>query len=957
MPKKSNSNSPFDKLNPEIEKKVIKRTAEQNAADMDLLSDIDFSGTTPEISKMPEKVSRSHAHLPPPDKDGIIEISFDDPVENTVKTISGTAKNSRGDVISAGEMPPLRVNTPTDLNRQPKMHKITPMDHDLSYTEDDRRRMFKDLETDTPANSRHTKRILPSELEALKAEQEENAVREARYNKKVQKKKNARSYAEHTRMKYSTEEIRKHVRSTVIGIVVILLCVYFAAYFYVRESDKTLRQEITNLLSRDTVTAILDIQTFDTSLSEADKAAFGLSRTLIDSDFDRLTDSYEIDHGLSPKKPDTDGDGVPDGIEVAAGIDPLNPLTDGTADGERHFEYIQTVSDVTLRIQGTWQIYNAALNIFPRQYLNYPGVKTEAFEVTLPENTTATLEFKNAARSDGIFKISPGDGEYETLITSNDGGGVISAAVGSGVYFTADTGIMTSGNIGDATLNIMFLIDNSGSMYSKELVTDSEENDLDFKRIDFAQSLISEMGEKANFGVAKFTLQYMPICEISSDDTKAQAALETIRTSAENWNGTEISQSIINAVSEFAALSSDRNYIVVITDGLPTDINREKEEQAVKLCIDNNISVITVGLGRTIDPNFLSEIASETGGVYYQAVNNTSFEAISSKLTDLLAGEEAIEIPSESSAPGKINGAVTDTSIIPIADSGFTFKEDALILGAVPTSEAPDGLALGLALMSKLYYIDSLNVSEPSFTGNDLKTVEGYDLSDSEFFKSGKTRLGEYILPSALTYETYMNIKNKWDFDNITDRVLPLSPNALNIINQPPFTKIVRNAENLPTKNIPKFIRDITFSELTEFEFYETGAIDESLLTGEEASVFKAVDYYNRLTARPGVRFLSLGVNGAECYDTLFKTLTLGEPAVVVSGGQIYIASKLSRYTDNPDKFVLECYSPTGEKNQEPTYIYLSETKIESPGVQSDRQFSSTLHSVMVDTYIIDVRS
>jgi hypothetical protein len=276
---------------------------------------------------------------------------------------------------------------------------------------------------------------------------------------------------------------------------------------------------------------------------------------------------------------------------------------------------------------------------------NYPGILSNGIEITLDEATQSSFLYYDLTKVKinkwgenpdlRVFRYNPEDGTM-TLSgnggTVSDDGAILTARIRTGIYFLADRNFLSA----DSGVNIMFVIDNSGSMYPQELVTGSEVNDIEFRRLDFAEHLIERIGDDVNFGVAKFTLQYTTLCPISDDDTAALSALEGIRNGSENFDGTEISNSIISAVNTFENHKSDPNYIIVITDGLPTNADGDAEMRAIGYAKDNNVSVITIGLGKKIDSKFLSKIAEETGGVYYQAVNNGTFDSISEKVETLL---------------------------------------------------------------------------------------------------------------------------------------------------------------------------------------------------------------------------------------------------------------------------------------------------------------------------------
>jgi hypothetical protein len=651
----------------------------------------------------------------------------------------------------------------------------------------------------------------------------------------------------------------------------------------------------------------------------------------VDSDSDGLSDHFELDRGFAPAVADTDGDKMPDGADYLAGTDPRNPKSNGvTIDSERDYSFDGTIEEASFSVRGKWVIYETIFDNYPISLTNRPGVISGIYELVLPEGVaSANISFDLSKMNldkwgensvPAIYSYNPDDGSFERK-DSSDGGGTISAAVSSGVYFVAADDVIseTSG------LNIMFVIDNSGSMYSADLVDGSEENDLEFRRVDFAQNLIAAMGDSANFGVSKFTLNYKLLSGISDDDEAAVSALETIRTDSENWNGTEISQSIISAVPQFRDHRSDRNFIIVITDGLPTNYNRDNELKAIKTCQDNNISLITIGLGKKIDSQFLSEAAEDTGGVYYQAVNNSSFESITTKIGEFLSTDRNTKAPQMPESDGMESVAAVD--VILLADSGYTANADRLVFTDVATTDDVNGSDLGLALINKYYYTGTLPLSAGSYTANDRTQVRGYNISDIEFFSDGKGSLSEYLMPSVSQYTKFAAVSDKWNFRAINNETLPLSAEALAAAPESLFAKIDLPYNYDGSSDAPEILKIITFNRNKPFKSYEKAVIDASKVTPPENEVYSAINYYNRFSQKSGVYMYSFGVNGKTAFDKLREELTLGRPSVIVADGKVYNASKLSRMRTDGNIFVIEAYDP-GAKLSSPVYIYLQATKL-----------------------------
>jgi hypothetical protein len=879
-------------LKPEDTTQDVKRTRNDLANELDLFSDIEAAGQPPRASH--EVHSQEDLTAPAGESDRNYEIS---------------SRTAGGGFPVAGEG-----------------------DNIIHYTAEDKRRLLRDLgaevEFGIPQDGKETviktgpKRFEDGVIPTFSERTEREPRPKPEKKPKVKHKR---------RKKIRDEEEKRSFVGMVVLIAFIIAAFYGGLIFYVYTVNGLAYEAIIAEIDPKLISQKLDISVPDPNITKAEKELYKLSPFLIDSDSDGLTDHFELDRGFAPALADTDGDGMPDGAEYYAGTDPKNPMSDGvTPDSQREYTYSLDLDEVQLTATGDWLIYESIFEPYPMSFTNRPGVISGVYELVLPSaissaNIAFDLSKMNIDRwGEGsvpsIYCYNPEDGTFAKK-DSSVSGNIISAALGSGVYFVAADGVIEK----SAGLNIMFVIDNSGSMYSADEVDGSEENDLEFRRVDFAEDLIEAIGNDANFGVSKFTLNYKLLSEISEDDSEAEAALETIRTEKENWNGTEISQSIISAVPRFKDFPSDRNYIILITDGLPTNYNRDNELSAIEICKENNISLITIGLGKKIDNQFLSEAAQSTGGVYYQAVNNTGFESITEKIAEFLTTDRNTKAPAIPDSNETESTAAVD--VIMLADSGFSASEDRLSFVDVVTTDDKNGSDLGLALINKYYYSGTLPLKASAYTANDRSEVRGYDISAIEFFKDGKSNLSEYVIPVTAAYQKYANIGNKWDFDASENGVLPLSKEAAEASAESFFTRTLNPYSYDGKSNVPEILQMLTFMRNKPFDSYETAVIDTSKLTSPEADVLSAINYYNNYNRKSGVYMYSFGVNGKTAFSTLQNDLTLGRPSVLVVDGKVYNAAKLSRMRNDGRSFIIECYDP-GALSSTPIYVYLRATKL-----------------------------
>ena len=75
-------------------------------------------------------------------------------------------------------------------------------------------------------------------------------------------------------------------------------------------------------------------------------------------------------------------------------------------------------------------------------------------------------------------------------------------------------------------------------------------------------------------------------------------SVENLKNSDEYFTGTEIADSVIKSVSQFKQGNNYRNYIILLTDGMPSLLMKIKKQGNYA---KSNITLITVGVGKQVD--------------------------------------------------------------------------------------------------------------------------------------------------------------------------------------------------------------------------------------------------------------------------------------------------------------------------------------------------------------------
>ena len=457
-----------------------------------------------------------------------------------------------------------------------------------------------------------------------------------------------------------------------------------------------------------------------------------------DTDGDGLSDGDELTLGTDPKERDTDKDGMYDGYEMMAGTDPKAVKSDGeTMDASRVVSVEKELPGCKLFIAGNPNIAGASL-----EELDLFGITANASVVSkafdfYSEHPFMDAEIEIEVDQDRLDRIGTGYEDLKVLrfdvttrtytpvedSSSDSKAGVVKAAITeSGTYVVGSESTVND----PATTRVEFLIDNSGSMYPKELCPTSSENDVEFKRLDFAESLIDKFDKDYFVGISKFTGTYTKMCDFTTNRSELYEVLRRIRKEDEVFNGTYNQTALRNGINEFENGSDGkyRNIIVMLSDGESDETDADSAEKLVKLAKSRSVIILTVGLGRDIDREWLQNIAYETGGKYYSASDANALEDVYKQIVTTLN----YDLVTYSDSNDEVTGyALYNTGFEP-SRNGFTFKNF-----RTATTASVD---FGMAVMARDWYLGNIPMALDAISPADLSELKvdaaGYDLSDTE---------------------------------------------------------------------------------------------------------------------------------------------------------------------------------------------------------------------------------
>lgn len=190
-------------------------------------------------------------------------------------------------------------------------------------------------------------------------------------------------------------------------------------------------------------------------------------------------------------------------------------------------------------------------------------------------------------------------------------------------------------------LSVALTIDQSGSML------DSDPND---ERVNQSQAFISSLHTESEAAIYQFhglAGGVSLVVDWSSDKVALNAGLDSLRTG--EGGQTPLYDAMIATVNAAASRTTmNLRAAIVLTDGLD-NTSTATPADVIDLARNLDIPVFAIGLGNpatpgTIDHATLSDIAAQTGGVFYFAEDAQALDAVFASLTEVLRSSYRVEV-------------------------------------------------------------------------------------------------------------------------------------------------------------------------------------------------------------------------------------------------------------------------------------------------------------------------
>ncbi len=641
-----------------------------------------------------------------------------------------------------------------------------------------------------------------------------------------------------------------------------------------------MKGEIGSNISRSHVQQLSAYQDYDSDGSKNSVENTKKTNVVLeDTDGDGLIDSLEDTYGTDPMSSDTDGDGVLDGYEIKAGLDPLAIKTNGT-DKDDSVVFVNKLAkgELSVEISGDANCYDSSINTANIVALtSNPYIVSEIYDITCRHTfDSAKLTFKLDEERLNNLELNKSQltiYNYNTVskvlepVESTVSGDLISAEVSHfSIYCVGVKSLATEA----MSTQILFVIDNSGSMYPEEMCYDSEENDVNFKRLDMVQGIIDNLGtEEYSYRVAKFTARFDSMhsdAAFSGNTEELSAMLERIRTEDPMFDGTDISNAIDNAIREFNASGADGHRIIVLlTDGDGTEPDPYTADEITDIVRKSGAVLLTIGLGKQVDALYLSDMAEGTGGMYYTAGSADSLSRVCSDISAMLS--DAVVLPEGTltgeDATNYMDGYVVADCGFDIVD-GFSFADYATVNS--------NSSSFGMAAFAEQYYSRTLTPVVQA----DAETA-GYNITSAPLWiaYTQNKPLSEYavsVFPAG-----YENRAQSIDFGNIGS-VLKINSAA----------RSAAEANGLYFRTMTfnkKYLDACTSWEMLAVPVEANGEIISSAFAEKfpsESAVFSAIEIMGKnVENKKGYRVVT-SANGEKGFENVIDAVRNGHPVITV---------------------------------------------------------------------------
>lgn len=498
-------------------------------------------------------------------------------------------------------------------------------------------------------------------------------------------------------------------------------------------------------------------------LTNKREKTIGTKIDLTDTDGDGLADGYEVDTlKTDPLKADTDGDGLNDSSETKLGFNPLKEDSkgDGVKDGDRKNSYTYRDNGAIVKITGKGDIANITVDVtngaalskktglVPRLYSFYVAGNAEDVTVTISYSLSELNSARVSENNLVIYRYILAEDKYEAVNTKVDANNKTVTAKIDDLSSYYIIGSSKGANLDRTGSEIMFVLDNSWSMYSNDQYKKlkgmdyngkMDANDPDGLRFKMTKELAERLDKKGvKIGIGEFNGGYVTVKKVGTKIDELKTTLDGMN---EHFNIEEAGTNIAAAIEGGAKELSDKaglKTVVILTDGGGKRDFAAAVNSLTNKMISQNVRVCVLGFSEGAYSDDFNMIANKTGCKVFSSTNVTGLDEVFDNL-EILLNDELADVNDD----GKMDGYV-------MADSGFIVTRDGFSFRNYSSDLMTNGHCYGMATFAQLYYSKKMPLRHDVIKANDQQSY-AYNLNWS-YFKDYQNLYDYKLRTNALKY-------------------------------------------------------------------------------------------------------------------------------------------------------------------------------------------------------------
>jgi hypothetical protein len=187
---------------------------------------------------------------------------------------------------------------------------------------------------------------------------------------------------------------------------------------------------------------------------------------------------------------------------------------------------------------------------------------------------------------------------------------------------------------------IAAVLDNSGSITAQPVMYADMKNG--FATL-FNNMRANDVGELINFGSEYEVTVPFPSPSNTSNPTNKAALVAGLAAPWTKGPATLLYDSVYKAIDDTAAQTAYRRAVIVATDGYDdltgggVPASTRTADQVISYAVSKGVPVFTIGIGDSANTDVLRQMASDTGGVFYNANTSQNLATIYQQLSSLLS--------------------------------------------------------------------------------------------------------------------------------------------------------------------------------------------------------------------------------------------------------------------------------------------------------------------------------